>query len=436
MEHGIGCVLGQARGAVGEQVLQFDGKFLFLLGLRARLPAREQGTRRQDRLRAALVRLAVEMPHAGVAEAVRVRVAGENVRRHILGEIPGVRAIRELEVHRGEVAGMIAVARADRHGDHVARLHGESFEWAELYFLRSLRRAGGEPLSRAAAVQFHRPRHPVAALGMRVLHHALDAHGRGERTAPADEHATLGRGMDRDAVGFDVARHAHMLVGGVGNDAQGIRAGPALDEVVVLRALGPAGDVIFDARLARAEAEDFKPGGQGDRFDGVLLRELRDSVLVEGSLDLGRRGEARGHAGKNLAAVGVERGDGGPQVAQGKVRTAGRDQARVFPQGKIISAVIACIGDGKIERHLPACGRRGEFQSHFARVGERCDGHLPGFGAIPFADVADLREAPECLLPLGDDPDQRVGVAGAGAAPLRAQWVEQEGDVGGVEGLP
>ncbi len=43
-----------------------------------------------------------------------------------------------------------------------------------------------------------------------------------------------------------------------------------------------------------------------------------------------------------------------------------------------------------------------EFGSRFKAMGERGDGFLPRFRTILFADVPDLSEAPEDVLPRGD----------------------------------
>ena len=232
-----------------------------------------------------------------------MRVASEDVRRNILREIPGARAVTEIEIHRRHVAGMIPVARAHHHGHHIARLHGEIFERTKLHFLRSLRYASGEPLPRTAAAQFHRPSHAIAALGMRVLHHALDAQRRRDRTAPTDDDAPIRRGMHGDAVRLHVAGNAHMLVGRVRQNAQGIRARPALDKIVALRALHLRRHVRIDARFARSDAEAFQPRCENRRFDAVLLRQLRHRVLVRRTSDLRCRCETLGRAGENLFSM-------------------------------------------------------------------------------------------------------------------------------------
>src|SRR5678815_445515 len=96
---------------------------------------------------------------------------------------------------------------------------------------------------------------------MRVLHDAVDAQRGGDGAPPANDDAQLGRWMHRHAVRLHVARNAHVLIGRIRNDAQGIGARPALDEIVILTALRLSRDVGIDARFA-ADAKTIEPRRQ------------------------------------------------------------------------------------------------------------------------------------------------------------------------------
>ena len=80
-------LIGRRSGA--EQLLHGVGEFLPLVGPSGRLPASEQRAGGNHRsLLAAVVGLGVEVPDAGVAEAVGVRIAGQHVGRHVAGQVP------------------------------------------------------------------------------------------------------------------------------------------------------------------------------------------------------------------------------------------------------------------------------------------------------------------------------------------------------------
>ena len=69
-----------------------SASLLLFVGARRRLPARQQRAGGNDGAgRAALVGLGVEVPDAGIAEPVGVRIAGEHVGRDVGGQVPGRR---------------------------------------------------------------------------------------------------------------------------------------------------------------------------------------------------------------------------------------------------------------------------------------------------------------------------------------------------------
>ena len=79
------------------------------------------------------------------------------------------------EIDRGQVAGVVAVARTDQERNEVAGLDRETFDRPDVDRLAALRHARGKPPPRRPAPEFERPGHAVAALRMSVRHRAVDA---------------------------------------------------------------------------------------------------------------------------------------------------------------------------------------------------------------------------------------------------------------------
>ena len=125
---------------------------------------------------------------------VRVRIAGENVGRDVASQVPLTRAVVQREVDRGQIARMIAIARADHDRHDIAGLHRDLFQWSDGNRLWPLAGAGGKALPRIAATQFERPSHTIAAFRMRVLDGRADAKGclPGLRHPTATESVGLG----------------------------------------------------------------------------------------------------------------------------------------------------------------------------------------------------------------------------------------------------
>ena len=94
--------------------------------------------------------------------------------------------------------------------------------------LRALRRAGGEPLPRAAAAQFERPGHAVAAFGMRVLHRrprraASPATGLRQPTTTR----SFGDGCTATLCGFMLPGMRTCWSDELASTLSGVRAGPS-----------------------------------------------------------------------------------------------------------------------------------------------------------------------------------------------------------------
>ena len=356
VQHRVRRVLRQAGDACLQELLHFVGEATLLGRVGGRAPLGQHRAGGNHRVRAAAaVRLAVEMPDARVAQEVRVRVAGEDVRRDVAGKVPLLAvAGLDVQVHRCHVARVVAVARADDDGEQVARLHGEVLQRPDFYFLRTLRVASREALACVAAPEFHGPRDAVAALGVRVLHNHLDAHGGADRAAPTGRHAPLRRRVHRDAVRLHVAGDAHGLAARIRQHAQGICARPALDEVVVLRALGLHRHVRIHAHRPAADAEIIQPRDEQPRLDTVLRRELVNSGFIRQRAGFRSGGKALRRAGRDALALRLEGEHGVAHVAQAQVGPARGDEARVLPNGEVVLVAVTGVGREEVERDLVA----------------------------------------------------------------------------------
>ena len=123
------------------------------------------------------------------------------------------------EVDRGQVAGVVAVARTDQERHEIAGLHRELFQRSDGTVFGPWLVPVASRCRVIAATQFERPGHAVAAFRMCVLD------GRADREAsPARDCASRPRRralerMHGDAVRFHVAGNADVLIGRVGHDA-------------------------------------------------------------------------------------------------------------------------------------------------------------------------------------------------------------------------
>ena len=234
VERGVRGITHGRRG--GQELLHGLGQRWFLARLRG-LPAREQRTGRNHRAaRRAVFRLGVKIPNAVAPGLVRVRISREDAAGNIARQRPFLRRVAglgELQLEVRQVARVIAVARPDHQRHQIAGLHGDVFERSGDALFVALREAAREALARAAAAQFERPRHAIAATRMRVRHRRFDAQRRRHRTAPADGGRELLRGMHDHAVRLEIARNPHGLIGGIGQQQRRAVGAPAFDKIVV-----------------------------------------------------------------------------------------------------------------------------------------------------------------------------------------------------------
>ena len=153
-----------------------------------------------------------------------------------------------------------------------------------------------------------------------------------------------------------------------------------------------------DARLARATAQRTKPGTEDFWIDAVLLRKPRNAVSIWRAGDLGRSSGAV----KNLLTLCSQPVHRRAHVTQRKVQPARRNEPRVLPNSEIVFVAIARIGGDEIKCRVFSSRRRRNLEAHFPAICEGCNGDLPSLGSVALADVTDLRETPECLLPCCD----------------------------------
>ena len=115
-----------ARG--GQQPLDLSGEPGLLGGLARFEPSRQHRAGRDDGpTRAVVGRLGVEVPYVRLAEVIGVRVAGQDVAGDVRSQMPPIGLVPghgDIQVDLGQVAAVVAVARADPERDQVAGLHG------------------------------------------------------------------------------------------------------------------------------------------------------------------------------------------------------------------------------------------------------------------------------------------------------------------------
>ena len=141
----------------------------------------EHGAGGDDWSLAGLHGFSIKVPDVGILVVVGVRIAGEDVGRDVAGEVPHATVVLSFgkdEFEIGEVAGVVAVARADDEGNQVAGMDGDRRNRAEFHGFSALGDAGREALAGGSTSQFDGPRDAVAAFGMGVGDGPFDLQGR------------------------------------------------------------------------------------------------------------------------------------------------------------------------------------------------------------------------------------------------------------------
>ena len=152
-----------------------------------------------------------------MAVAVGMGIGGEDVGRHVLGQIPFPVAGADREIDGGEVAALVAVAGPDDNTHQVAAAQFDRIEGADRRRLAGVARATREHLSGAAPPDLQRPERAVAAADVHALNPARDLHRSRDRAPPADDHPLVHLGMHGHAMGLHRAGNPELLVRRVGN---------------------------------------------------------------------------------------------------------------------------------------------------------------------------------------------------------------------------
>ena len=94
MQDGVRRVGSDVADTIRQQSLKFRSQLFPGFSILRDLPLSDQRTGRDNRIRTATsIRLTVEMPDAGVAVSIRVRVADKDIGRDVFGEVPTCRNI-------------------------------------------------------------------------------------------------------------------------------------------------------------------------------------------------------------------------------------------------------------------------------------------------------------------------------------------------------
>ena len=159
---------------------------------------------------------------------------------------------------------MVAVARADRERDEVARLDRELFDRADLHFLAALRRrrrraAGGSPLVGVRATRSRRCRIPGGRASPRPRRASSPSTGLRQPTAAR----SVGDGWTATPCGFMLPGMRTCWSDELASKQRRLVAAPAVDEVVAAAARELLGEVAGQVDgVARADAEVVEPGPQ------------------------------------------------------------------------------------------------------------------------------------------------------------------------------
>ena len=291
---------------------------------------------------AALVGLGVELPDARVAETVRVRIARQHIARNLLGEIPshrgGIIGRREGQIHRGQAAGMAAVARPDQEGNKVALAHGQIDDRPYFQIISAPGRSTRQTLPGRAAPQLQRPGNPRTAFGVGSGDATVDSQAGIDGTPPAHRRPQGRGGVQGHAMGLHVPRNADVLVRGVCDEERCFGGSPTFDKIEARRGLDSVCEKAVDPDLAlRAHAEVVEPGRKAFRLHSEASSEFGHVGCARGGVRGG--GKAARRAGKKAVAAGGQFEDGRARVAQREIGMPGGDQPRASPEnGRVRSS--------------------------------------------------------------------------------------------------
>ena len=405
---------------------------------RRRAPFRKQRPRRQHRARIPRIRLRVEMPHARMPRPVRVRIAPEDVGRDLARQIPFGPAVARRadgEIHRGQVARVVAIARPHDDGNEVALADGDAFERPGGDDLAALGGSGGEALARTAATQFERPDDAIAALRVRVRDTGGDPHDALDGALPPGRDPECRRGMHHDPAGLEIARDTDRFARGIGHETRRLGTAPARNEIEASDVPEFSGEMAGDdRRAAGSDAEEIEPRAQHGRFDAMLPGQPFQIDVPGSRLHLGHRRQTSGRALENGAAPQRDEIRGRrAKVAQRQIGPARGHQPRILPDHEIVGATIARVGRHQLQRDGLADAGGGNLETDFLAGSDRADGFEIALGAADLADMPDAGEFPQGLLPPADVGHDGGHIAGFGGFPAPAEIVEQGGRRTAVE---
>ena len=433
--------------AIRQQPLEFRGHLRAFICLGRRPPAGQQRSGGDRPARAQCVGFRCKIPDGGVAAGVGMRIRGEDVRRHVLRQIPFPVAGADREVDSGEIATGVAVACSHEQTDGVAAPQRDLLERADRRPLAGCARAADEHLSGAAAPDLQRPDCAVAAPGMRGLDRSRYPRGAREPTPPADDQPLLRVGMHRHAVGLHRAGDPQLLVRRVGEDPQVPIASPTVDRLPSLDPFELRVEEFWKLRFRRADAQIREPRRQQPRLDGVLPRHVGDSCLEcvgchlrsrGGGLRRGRKALRRSRGER--VSLRRERGSHPSQEPQRQVGPPGSHQPRVLPDDEVVVVTIAGVSAAEADRHhilvfIPVVNlvhvplRQLELDAKLLPVHQRRHRFHPRSRSVgpaePPRDLAYLVESPERCLPARDAGGDRGGVARPRCLPAGSQGAEQ-----------
>ena len=186
-----------------------------------------------------------------------------------------------------------------------------------------------------------------------------------------------------------------------------------------------------------AKREVIQPSRQHIRLETVTLgqadciRAARGSLVHCGEVTIRERKGFIVQLGQALGQAG--------HIAQRELRLVAAGQSGIPPAHKVSLIAIARVGGPEINHQVSAVLRRGELDAEILRrLRDALRIHPRGRPALA-ANVTDRVKPPQCLLPLVDCLDQRLGLREPGFVPQRPNAVEHQRPAGGgvlIEHVP
>ena len=242
--------------------------------------------------------------------------------------------------------------------------------------------------------------------------------------------------MHGDTVGPHEARHPDLAIRRVGQDTQGIRTGPALDEGIPLRALECGRDESLNAGASGTHSQRLQPRGKHLRVE-ILGAGQRGQRLARRNLgQFGRGIQTRRRLGEERTPGLIQAMNDRTQPTQRHIRPTRNHKARIGPQRHIRGRTISCIGGDQESANLPRGIRSRQLEARLASGSQRRNRHLPGAGTIPLTDVTHGGESPDRTLPRLHHGGHGSTLTRLGLAPTSPDLVQERRGFGFVQCLP